>query len=141
MNAMDGRNHDNFRQEKPSMNRFGIFTVGLVICAILGVIDVVGLVGLTMKDGPPAAVPITGAVLGLLTLAAVGPARAGQRRGTIAVIASRGAAAVLGAPAFFVDSAPDWAQLAVAITIVLTVIGVGLLAVSMHRTGLSTAQS
>lgn len=123
------------------MNRSVTFTAGLVICAILGVVEVVGLAGLTMNDGPPATVAITGAALGLITLAAVGPARGGRRRGIIAVIASRVASAVLGIPVFFVDSGPGWARIGIAITLVLTVIGVGLLASALRLPRSTTTQS
>lgn len=115
------------------MKRSGTFTVGLVICAILGVVDVVSLAGLGVDDGPPVAVAIIGAVLGVITLAAIRPARAGQSRGSITVIASRIASAVLGIPVFFVDSAPDWARVAVAILIAFTAVGIGLMTVAASR--------
>ncbi|NIH83289.1 hypothetical protein [Amycolatopsis granulosa] len=109
------------------MNRHVTFTTGLVLCALLGLADLAGAAGLGRDGAPPVAVVVIGAVLGLVTLVAVTPAWRRVRGGVITVVVSRAVAGLLAIPAFFVD-APGWARLLAAITLVLTVAGVGLLA-------------
>lgn len=41
---------------------------GLAICALLGVLDIVGLAGIGADDGPPVGVVLLAALLGLITL-------------------------------------------------------------------------
>ena len=109
------------------MTRSRSFTAGIVICAVLGALDVLGLLGFGADDAPPAAVIIAGAVLGVITLAALRPAWRGNSRGVAAVAGSRVISALLGIPVFFVDDAPEWAPPVVAVSLVLTAVGVGLL--------------
>jgi len=122
------------------MNRSRAFTIGLGICVLLGLLDVVALAGMGAKGAPPAIVGITGAVLGLITLAAAGLAWRGQRGGVTTVVVSRLLSALLAVPAFFVDEAPDWAQVIVAIAIALTILGVGLLFGAVRQRSFSTAR-
>jgi hypothetical protein len=112
------------------MNRSRSFVAGLVICAFLGVLDLVGLLALVLgADGPPFAVGLGGAALGVLTLVGVALAwRGGSRGGLITVIVSRVLDALLAVPVFFADAAPDWARVVVGISIVFAVVGVGLIA-------------
>ena len=109
------------------MSRSRAFTIGLGISVLLGLLDVVALAGMGAEDAPPAIVAITGAILGVITLAAAPFAWRGQRGGVAAVVVSRLLSALLGVPAFFVDEAPDWARVIVAIAIALTIVGVALL--------------
>lgn len=103
-------------------------TAGIALCALLALLDIVGLSGFFMHPTPPAAAMISGAVLGVVTFAGVWMARQ-DRRGAIAtVVASRVVSALLGIPVFFADDAPRWAQVVVAIAMALTVVGVALLA-------------
>jgi hypothetical protein len=122
------------------MNRSRAFTIGLGICVLLGLLDVVALAGMGAEGAPPAIVGITGAVLGVITLAAAGLAWRGQRGGVTTVVVSRLLSALLGVPAFFVDEAPDWAQVIVAIAIALTILGVGLLFGAVRQRSFSTAR-
>ena len=62
------------------MNRTPAVTTGLVICALLGALNVTAsLIGLTADGAPPLGIVITGGVLGLITLTAVAPAWRGSR--------------------------------------------------------------
>jgi len=122
------------------MNRSPAAITGLVICALLGLLDLVGLAGLGMDPGPPAGIVVGGAALGVITLVAAVPTWRGGRIGLLTVIASRAISALLGVPVFFVDEAPDWARIATAIAIVATVIGIGLLAAARRRPALGTTR-
>lgn len=100
---------------------------GLIICALLGALDVIGIVGIWQHPATPAAVAIGGAVLGAATLAALRAAGSGNVRAVQAVIGTRVASALLGLPVFFVDDAPGWARIVVAISIAATVAAVAML--------------
>jgi hypothetical protein len=108
------------------VTRSRTFTAGLVICALLGLADVLFAFDVS-DDAPPVPVLITGAVLGLITLYGVRRAWVDPARGVNVIVVSRVLSALAGIPAFFVDDAPDWAPTVVAIFILLTVVGVGLL--------------
>ena len=96
------------------MNRTPAVTTGLVICALLGALNVTaGLTGLT-ADGAP-------------------PAWRGSRGGLLLVVASRAAAALLAAPALFVDES-DSVRVVVAIAIAVTLVGIWLLVATLRRT-------
>ena len=101
---------------------------GLILCGILAVADLAGLAGLGQHPGPPVAVVIAGAVLGVITLAAYRPATRGEARGVRTVLGSRIASALLGLPVFFTGDAPGWARIAVSAVIVLTAAAVAILA-------------
>lgn len=99
---------------------------GIAICAFLAVVDVAGLAGTGMDDAPPFAVIASGAVVGIVTLAALRPALRQVRAGLWTVIISRAVSALSSLPPFFID-APTWVRVGCAITIALTVVGVGVL--------------
>jgi O-antigen/teichoic acid export membrane protein len=105
----------------------GRLRAGLIICALLGAVDLVGLVGLASDDAPPGAVLIIGAVLGLVTLVGASRAFAAKRGGVTITAVSRVLSALLGVPAFFAPEAPDWAPPAVAVAILLTVLAIALI--------------
>jgi hypothetical protein len=123
------------------MTRSPTLTVGLVICALLGAVDILGLAGLGADGAPPATIVIVSAVLGLVTLVGVGLAWRARRGGIVAVVASRLLSMLLGIPAFFLDDAPDWARVVVGIGIALTVVGVGLVLAARRQHPASVAQS
>jgi hypothetical protein len=108
-------------------------TVGLVICALLGVVDVISLGGLGADDGPPAGVVVAGAVLGVLTLWGVSIAWRRQRKGAMIVIVTRVISALLGIPAFFVDDVPSWVPPVIGVSLALTAAGAGLVVASLRR--------
>jgi membrane associated rhomboid family serine protease len=122
------------------MNRSPAAVTGLVICALLGVLDLIGLVGLGMDPGPPVGIVLGGAALGVITLAAAIPTWRGSRSGLLTVIASRAISALLGVPVFFADQAPEWARIATAIAIIATVIGIGLLAAARRQPAMGVTQ-
>ena len=123
------------------MTRSAPTTYGLAVCALLGVVDIIGLaaLGLPGDDGPPVLVALIGAVLGVITLVGARMAWRGGRSGVVTVIVSRVLSALSALPAFFVDDVPDWVPFFVAIFVVLTVVGVGLLVVSLRRRESSAA--
>ena len=103
------------------------FRIGLVICALLGIVDVLSVAGVGADDGPPAFVLVIGFVLGLITLVGLRFAWRGDDNGVKAVVVSRVLSVLLGVPAFFADEAPDWAPAAVSIGIVATAVALWLL--------------
>jgi hypothetical protein len=105
---------------------------GLAICALLAVIDVVGLAGTGMDDAPPFVVIAIGALFGLATLVALRPALRQVPVGLWTVIVTRVVSALSSLPPFFID-APTWVRVACAVAIVLTVLGVGLLVPYVRR--------
>jgi hypothetical protein len=116
------------------MNRTPAATIGLVICALLGILDVVTTFGAGSDDAPPMVVIVIGLVLGLITLAATVPAWRGNRTGVMAVIASRAAGVLLAVPAYFDDAAPTWVRVVVTVVIAASLAGIGLLVVGLrHR--------
>ena len=57
------------------------------------------------------------------------------------MVVSRLLSVPLGIPAFFVDDAPDWARVAVGISIALTLVGVGLVLAARRQHQASVAKS
>jgi O-antigen/teichoic acid export membrane protein len=98
------------------------FAIGVGICALLGLLDIVGLAGINAKDAPPPPVVTGGAALGLITLAGALLVWRDRRGGMATVVVSRALSAFLAMPVFFVDNAPNWARVIVAIGIALTVV-------------------
>ena len=121
------------------MTRSTPATYGLAICALLGVIDIIGLASLVSDDRPPVIVILIGAVFGVITLVGARMAWRGRRSGVVAVIVSRVLSALLQLPVFFVDDVPDWVPFFVGIFVVLSVVGVGLLVVALRRREFSAA--
>ncbi len=108
--------------------------VGLGLCAVLAGVDIIGLVGLAMPDeAPPAVMIVVAAILGLLTLAALKPAYAGQRGGRATVVWSRVLSALWGIPVYFASDAPGWAEVATAVLIALTAVALVLLRAAQHQ--------
>jgi len=120
------------------MNRTPAVTTGLVICTLLGLLELVGLVGINSDDAPPAAVVIVGGVLGVITLIGVFLAWQGKRVGVVTAVGSRVISALLAIPVFFTE-APNWARVVVAIALACTVAAVVLLSGSLRRRSLATA--
>jgi hypothetical protein len=100
---------------------------GLALAVLLGLLDIAGVGGVWADDGPPAAVAIAGAILGLITIVAAILAR---RRGAIpTVIISRVLSGLLSLPVYWADNAPGWSKIAVGIALAVTVAAVALLTV------------
>ena len=98
---------------------------GLAICGLLAVADVAGLAATGVDDAPPVAVIAIGAVLGVITLGALRYAWRQVPGGLWAVIASRAVSAPFALPPFFID-VPTYIRVGCAVTIVLAVLGIGL---------------
>jgi hypothetical protein len=108
---------------------------GLALSMLLGLLDIVGLVGLGTDNGPPAVVAIGAAVLGVITIVAAAFVR---RRGALAtVIVSRVLSGLLAVPVYWADNAPGWAKIVVGIALALTMVAIALL-VTGRRTPRST---
>jgi hypothetical protein len=101
--------------------------IGFILCGLLALMDLAGLAGLWQHPGPPAAVAVTGAVLGVVTLAAYRPAERGDLRGVRVLLGSRIVSALLGLPVFFTGDAPGWARVVVAVALVVTAAAVAVL--------------
>ena len=104
-----------------------MLTVGLGLSAVLAAVDVVGLAGIGMDDAPPAALVVGAAILGAVTLVALGPARAGRAGGMTAVVVSRALGALSGIPVYFAADAPGWAEVATGGILAVTAVALGLL--------------
>jgi hypothetical protein len=98
---------------------------GLAISALLALTDVAGLAGAGTDDAPPFIVIAASAVVGLVTFASLRSAWRQVPAGLWTVIVTRVVSALASLPPFFVD-APGWVRIACAVTIGLTVLGVGL---------------
>jgi hypothetical protein len=100
--------------------------VGLVLLALVGLLDLSYLVLISVEDNPlPPS--IIGAVLGLATLISVVPAFRGQRAATIVLVASRVLSIlVVSLPAYFFSDVPRWTIVQVSIAIVAGVVGLWL---------------
>jgi len=116
------------------MKRSPTAAAGLVICTLLGVLDIAGMAALGTANAPPTVVVLAGGVLGIVTVAAVVPAWRGHRGGMTAIVGSRLLSALLGFPAFFSDKAPGWAQAVAGVAIAATILAIALLARSLRGT-------
>jgi hypothetical protein len=122
------------------MNNTTNLKFGIAICAFLGIVDVAGLAGTGMDDAPPFAVIAIGAVVGLVTLAALRPALRQVPAGLWTVVVTRVISALSSLPPFFID-APTWVRVACAVAITLTVLGVGLVLPYARRASTSMVRS
>jgi hypothetical protein len=95
-------------------------TAPAAIFALLGLIDIalLGVVGSSIA--PPLAVSILVAALGIVTLAALVPARRGSRPARVTAIAARVISALLACTAFFAG-APAWIMAVEAFVIAATI--------------------
>ncbi|HEV7710643.1 MAG TPA: hypothetical protein VGP16_20800 [Asanoa sp.] len=113
------------------MKRTALTTTGLVLAGLLGLGDAVSVVGGGV-DGPPLAVVIAGALLGVITLVGVVLAWRGSRTGIVTVVVTRLLSALLAVPAFFVDDVPAPAVGLAAVGVVVTLVAVALLAPALR---------
>jgi hypothetical protein len=127
--------------EEPSMTTLTLRNkIGLVIAAVLGLGDLLSLLGPTPdgQEGPPFAVLVLGTLLGLVTLAAIVPAwRTGSRVALRVVAGTRILSALTSIPAFFVDI-PAGLRAAAAVGFALTVVCVVLVLAPAQRRALVT---
>jgi hypothetical protein len=106
--------------------------VGLVLSGLMGLGDVLGLAALSQNDGsepgPPDGVLVFGAIMGIVTIAAVVYAwRTGNRLGSRVAAGTRILSAITSLPAFFVDDVPAGLVVVAGSGIVITVVAVWLL--------------
>jgi hypothetical protein len=96
------------------------------IFALLGLIDIALLGVIGSSVAPPLAVSLVVAALGLITLAALIPARQGGRKALVTVVTARVISALL-AVAAFLASAPAWIMAIEALVIAATITALVLL--------------
>jgi hypothetical protein len=96
------------------------------IFAVLGLTDIALLGVIGSSVAPPLAVSIVIALLGLVTLVALVPARRGSRPAFVAALGTRIVSALLAFGAFFA-SAPAWIMAIEAFVIVATIVALVLL--------------
>ncbi len=110
------------------MTRSRNLTIGLILAAFLGAVDIISVVQAGADDGPPLPVLVIGVVLGIITLVGVSMAWRGKRGGVPTVGVSRALSALSGVPVFFLgDEVPDWVPPLVAVFMVLTVVALVLI--------------
>jgi len=97
-----------------------------VLFALAALIDIAFLAAIGSKDAAPLPVIIFFALLGVVTLAALVPARRGNRPALITAVVLRVVSALLAFVSFFA-SAPLWVMLCEAVVIVSTVVALVLL--------------
>ncbi|HEY2795626.1 MAG TPA: hypothetical protein VGJ28_24910 [Micromonosporaceae bacterium] len=94
--------------------------------ALASLIDIAFLAAIGSKDAAPLPVILLFAVLGVLTLATLIPARRGNRPAVIVAVVLRCISGVLAFVSFFA-SAPAWIMAAEAVVIVVTVVALVLM--------------
>jgi hypothetical protein len=85
------------------MKRTVIQTIGLVLSALLALLDIAGIFTVGTEQAPPLPLTLVAAAVGVITLVAVVPAWRGARGGLVAVVITRVIAALLNVPAYFTD--------------------------------------
>jgi hypothetical protein len=105
--------------------------MGLVALGAAGVLDLFQLLVLGSPDAPVGVV-LTTSGLGVVTLLGVAAAWRGNRAGLLVAVAARVLDSALGIPAFFLD-APAWVVVLIAAMLVLTIVGVVLVAPDLRR--------
>ena len=96
---------------------------GLVLAAVLGLIDIVSAFSSTPEGevGPPQAILVLGGLLGVVTVIGVVWAFSSASRNAVRIVAAaRVISAITALPAFFVD-VPAWLKLAVGLLLLVTV--------------------
>lgn len=109
---------------------------GLLVAALLGVVDIVSLAFPTPdgETGPPLGIVILGGLLGIATVALVVRAwRTGSRKAIRGIAALRVLSMISALPAFFVD-VPAWVKVVVAVLVLLTLVSVVLMLSTERRT-------
>jgi hypothetical protein len=105
--------------------------VGLVLCGLLGLGDIIGLVAIGSPNngdnGPPKGILISSAILGVITVAAVIRTwRARSRPAARIVAGSRILSALTSVPAFFVGKVPAGLVIVAGAGIAITLVAVWL---------------
>jgi hypothetical protein len=105
---------------------------GLAALAAAGVLDLFQLFVLSTPDSAPLGILLTTVGLGVVTLLGVAAAWRGNRAGLWVAVGARVADSALGIPAFFLG-APAWVVALIAAMLVLSVVGVVLVAPDLRR--------
>ena len=100
---------------------------GVAIMVLLGLLNVIGLVGIGQDGAPPAGMTILCAVLGAITLLAALPKYHRTAAGIWTMIGAQTITGLTNVPVFWADNAPDWAIPAVVASWVVTALAVVLL--------------
>lgn len=105
--------------------------IGLVIAGVLGLADLSMLI--PGEDGPPLAIALGVAALGVITLVSLPFGWRGSRVALAVVIVTRLVSAVAAVPALFIPELPLPLRLWVAAGVVLTLLAVGLISTGLFR--------
>jgi hypothetical protein len=105
--------------------------IGLVLAALLGLLDVINLFSINtpFPEGmttPPDWLVVFVASLGLVTLAAIVPAWRGNHRAVLVVVATRILSAISAVPAYFVN-VPSYILITTTVLVVVTILAVWLI--------------
>jgi hypothetical protein len=102
-------------------------TVGLVVLTLANLADLVSI-GFVGTPGNPPAEIVPGFVLAVVGLVATVPAWRGQRVGVLVVFWTRAVSTVLGIGYFALGDQSDWVRTGLAVGIVVSLVGLGLVA-------------
>ncbi|AGZ43633.1 hypothetical protein [Actinoplanes friuliensis] len=116
------------------------FKLGLAAFATAGLLDVLQLFALNSSAPAPVGVILLAAGLGLLSMIGAAVAWSGSRAGLLTAVAARVVATALGLPAFGLG-APLWVCVIIALSIVLSVVGLFLTAGTLRRRSVQAARS
>jgi len=108
------------------------YRAGLVILALLSVIDVAGPL-LTDGDNPPMEIALVGSALGVASLVCVVLAWRGMTRAVLPLAALRLLSALTAVPAFFISDVPPAVRGLAAALVLVTVAAVALVVGSRGR--------
>lgn len=105
----------------------GVNKAGLVLLAIAAAANLVPVQPPEGQPGPPVAILITGAVLGVIALVAIVVAwRHGSRKARLVAVALSVVNALLAVPAFFEPGIPTWLRTVAGIFVAWTAVAVAL---------------
>ncbi len=107
-------------------------SAGLALLGLAAILDFTEPLALRGPDSAPLGVILLAVALGVVTLVALVPAARGSRPALLLAVAIRVVDALLGLPAFFLD-APLWVRTLVSAMLVLTVLGLVLVAPRLRR--------
>lgn len=107
------------------MSHSRMFTAGLIILGLLSIADLLAPV-LTDGETPPMFIALIASALGLASLFFIAGTRKGSRPSLFALLVIRALSALSAVPAFLVPDVPAGARAAAGISIVATMLGIGL---------------
>jgi hypothetical protein len=114
------------------MTRNAPAVAGIVVLTLLNLADLVSI-GFVGTPGNPPAEIVPGFVLAVIGVLATVPAWRGRRWGVLVLFWARGVSTVIALVYFVVGEQPQWVRTGLAIGIVLSLVGLALLAAWWRR--------